>query len=146
MRNPPRDLLERLRYFEKQVEDLFRRLFEDQLAPAALANPGAFPAVDVIEEEGSIWVRADVPGVDRSSLELFAGPQFLVLRGTKPAPESRWSYLRVERSYGPFQRMVLLPAAGDPSSIRAGLERGVLEIQIPKMEERRRGYRRIPIE
>ncbi|GAB4265487.1 Hsp20/alpha crystallin family protein [Deferrisoma sp.] len=146
MRHPPRDLLERLRYFEQQVEALFRRLFEDQLAPASLANPGAFPAVDVVEEEGAIRVRADLPGVDRSTLELYAGPQFLILRGVKPAPETGWSYLRVERTFGPFQRMVILPAAGDPSGTKAALDRGVLEVEIPKMTDRRRGYRRIPIE
>ena len=146
MNRPPRDLLERLRFFHREVESLFRRLFQDQLAPGPLEGPAVFPLVDVVEQEDEILVRADLPGVSKESLELYGAANFLVVRGVKPPPERTWKYLRVERTFGAFQRMVVLPAPGDPSRVTARFDRGVLEVRIPKVNERRRTHRQIPIE
>ena len=146
MSHVPRDLLERLHFFHREVESLFRRLFQDQLAHGPLQGPDAFPPVDVVEHEGEILVRADLPGVGRDAIELYGSPNFLVLRGAKNPPERKWNYLRVERAFGPFQRLVVLPAPGDPSRVVARYDQGVLEIRVPKVSERRQTHRQIPIE
>ncbi|GAB4261929.1 MAG: hypothetical protein Kow0092_11890 [Deferrisomatales bacterium] len=142
----PRDILERLGYFHRQVEELFRRLFEEDVDPGSLGEKVPNPPVDVVESEDEILVRADLPGTERSAIELYGAPNFLVIRGNKPASKENRDYLRIERTFGPFQRLVVLPAAGDPARIRARLDKGVLEVHIPKVIDRRKIHRLIPIE
>jgi HSP20 family protein len=43
----------------------------------------------------------------------------------------------VERSFGSFSRSLTLPDGVDPDAISANFERGVLEVRIPKPEERK---------
>jgi len=142
----PRDILERLEYFRREVEVLFHRLFDEDLGTGALEDNPPFPPVDVIETEEEILVRADLPGVDRDSIELYGAPNFLVIRGTKNPETEKLTYLRIERSFGPFQRLIVLPTAGDPARVQARHDRGVLEVRMPRVVERRRVHRQIPIE
>lgn len=142
----PRDILERLEYFREEVEALFRRLFGEEAGLAGREDVPPWPPVDVIETEDEIVVRADLPGADRGAMELYGAPSFLVLRGTKHPDAQGWSYLRMERTFGPFQRLVVLPASGDPARGAARYVDGVLEIRIPRLAERRKTHRQIPIE
>ncbi|MBE0617951.1 MAG: Hsp20/alpha crystallin family protein [Proteobacteria bacterium] len=142
----PRDILERLGYFHREVEALFRRLFDEELGTGALEDKPPFPPVDVIETAEEILVRADLPGTDRDSIELYGAPNFLVIRGTKNPETEKWTYLRIERSFGAFQRLIVLPAAGDPARVEARYDRGVLEVRIPRVVERRKIHRQIPID
>ncbi|MHB8766868.1 MAG: Hsp20/alpha crystallin family protein [Deferrisomatales bacterium] len=142
----PDDILERLSYFQREVEKLFRRLFEDELGAGPLREqPPELPA-DVLETDAEVVVQVDLPGVDRSAVELYGAPNFLVLRGAKRPEGEKWPYLRVERAFGPFQRLVVLPAQCDPSRMRARYDRGVLEVRVPKVVDRRLIHRQIPIE
>lgn len=142
----PRDILERLGYFHKEVDGLFRRLFEEELGPAILEEEDPYPPVDVVEDENEIIIRADVPGVRKDAIELYGAPNFLVIRGIKRASNEKKAFLRVERIFGPFQRLLVLPAPSDPSKITARCEKGVLEVRVPKVADRRKIHRQIPIE
>lgn len=142
----PKDVLERLDYFHRETEGLFRRLFEDELSAGSLTDEVPFPPIDVAESEDEIVVRADLPGVEKEAIVLYGGPNFLVLRGVKEAPSEKWSCLRLERAYGPFQRLVVLPAPGDTGRVKANLQQGVLEVRVPKLRDRRKAHRQIPIE
>jgi len=142
----PKDILERLGYFHRESEGLFRRLFEDELSAGALTEEIPFPPVDVVETDDEILVRADLPGMDKDSIVLYGAPNFLVVRGTKEAPVEKWSCLRLERLFGPFQRLVVLPAPGDTGRMKASFQQGVLEVRVPKLRDRRKVHRQIPIE
>lgn len=146
MNRIPKDILERLDYFHREVEGLFRRLFEEDLGTPSLGEAGAFPPVDVLETEAEIVIRADLPGVDKQAIELFGAPNFLVIRGQKRGDSEKWAYLRVERTFGPFQRLVVFPAPGDPAQVAARYDRGVLEVRVPKVTDRRKIHRQIPID
>jgi HSP20 family protein len=142
----PKDILERLSYFHRETEGLFHRLFEEELGPAALGEEQPYPLVDVVEAQDEILIRADMPGTDKEAIELYGAPNFVVIRGNKRARRETSSFLRVERSFGPFQRLVVLPIPGDPSKIHARYDRGVLEVRVPKVLDRRRIHRQIPID
>lgn len=142
----PKDILERLSYFHREVDGLFRRLFEEDLDVGARGDDVPYPPVDVIETADDILVRADLPGLEKEDITLYGAPNFLVIRGTKQALAEKWAYLRLERSFGPFQRLVVLPAPGDTGKAKALHEQGVLEVRIPKVRDRRKIHRRIPIE
>ncbi len=141
----PKDILERLSYFHQEVEGLFRRLFEEELGVGTRGEEAPFPPVDVVETADEILIRADLPGLDKEDITLYGAPNFLVIRGQKPAPAEKWAYLRLERSFGPFQRLVVLPVPGDTGKVQARCDQGVLEVRIPKVRDRRKVHRRIPI-
>jgi HSP20 family protein len=142
----PKDILERLSYFQHEVEGLFRRLFESESGAGGLTDEVPVPPVDVVETEEEIIVRADVPGLQKEELTLYGAPNFLVIRGEKPSPMEKWAYLRLERTFGAFQRLVVLPAPGDNARARASYGKGVLEVRLPKVRDRRKVHRQIPIE
>lgn len=142
----PRDILERLSFFHDEVERLFRRLFEEEPGAGPPGEEGSFPPVDVLEAQTEIIVRADLPGTERENIELHGAPNFLVIRGTKPPTRQEGACLRLERTFGSFQRLVVLPDSGDPARVRARYEKGVLEVRVPKVADRRKIHRLIPIE
>jgi len=141
----PRDILERLAYFHREAENLFHRLFDEELGTGRMEGK-PMPPVDVVETEAEILVRTDLPGVERSDVELYGAPNFLIIRGAKRPEKERWTYLRIERTFGPFQRLIVLPAPGDPARVVASYQDGVLEVRIPKVADRRKIHRQIPIE
>jgi HSP20 family protein len=51
--------------------------------------------------------------------------------------DEREGYVRVERSYGVFRRSLTLPEGIDPEGVSASFDKGVLEVRIPKPEERK---------
>jgi HSP20 family protein len=63
----------------------------------------------------------------------------LTISGERKAEhESRErGWYRVERAFGSFSRSLTLPDGVDPDAISAGFDRGVLEVRIPKPEERK---------
>lgn len=127
----------------------FDRLFDDMLtAPlSGLAGSAAATSgidVDVSEDENSVTVRADVPGVKPEDLNLSIEDNALVLSGEKHEEHTdNGSRARVvERRYGTFQRIVPLPAEVDENGIDATVDNGVLTVTAPKKaEDERRGHR-----
>ncbi len=146
MPSVPKDILDRLSYFHREVDELFRRLFQDEIGTGALSEDVPYPPVDLEETEAEVILRADLPGMEKEGIVLYGAPNFLVIRGVKQAPTEKWAYLRVERSFGPFQRLIVLPVPGDSSRVQARYEHGVLEVRIPKVLDRRKIHRQIPID
>jgi HSP20 family protein len=144
----PEESLKRLIGLRMELDRIFREL----LQPWKAGEPGAAQAVpvvvDVFEAGGEIIVEADLPGVAREQIELTVLRDILILEGTKPAPavEPDVRHQCVERVAGRFRRVVELPGAADTRNIHAQLERGVLRIRLPKIEERRGSRRKVPIE
>ncbi len=140
----PKDMMARLDYFHREVETLFQRLFGVD-AGAGFEHEASAPVMDLLETDGEIILRADLPGVKKDDIELHAAPSFLMLRGKSVQSQMQRDCLRVERSFGPFQRMISLPATADTAHIKATLALGVLEVRIPKQLDRRKEQRRIEI-
>ncbi len=140
----PKDLLARLEYFHVEVDQLFQRLFGADLG-VGLEHDETMPCLDLLENDDELIVRIDLPGVKREAVELHAGPNFIVIKGEKIQPELQLECLRVERSFGKFQRMIPLPSTADAGGVRAKMAHGVLEAHIPKLKDRRKSRRRIPI-
>lgn len=132
----------------------FDRLF-DSLMPmpwfalGSGSSPAAMsPAVDVLDEDGQLVVRADLPGVDPDSLTVEAENGYLKISATRSSnnEQRRGGYVRLERSFGSFQRTLRLPEGVDPQSINAAYRDGVLEVRIPSGQSIAAQATRIPIE
>jgi HSP20 family protein len=113
--------------------DPFREL--ERLATSLL--PSAAPAVsapiDVLERDGALIVRLDVPGIAREDLDVKLHGRRLVVSGERKAEEAREGdrYWHFERTHGAFRRVVPMPAGVQEQDVTASLIDGVLEIRVP---------------
>lgn len=98
------------------------------------------PKVDIIDEEGDVVVRAEVPGFHKEELEVWLSHNTLMIRGTTGGEEkeSTGNYCRAEISHESFFRALSLPAAIDESKAAATLQDGILELALPKLKKARR--------
>lgn len=97
------------------------------------------PAMDLVEESEHFVLRADLPGLDEDDVKVEVEGDVLTLSGERRVEhrEEQEGYYRLERSAGAFRRTLHLPAGAEPDAIHASFDRGVLEVRIPKPEERR---------
>lgn len=97
------------------------------------------PPMDLVETEDKLVLRADLPGVDRDDIEIEVKDGVLSVSGERKAQheEKREGYHRVERSFGRFSRALELPKGVEPQSVSASFDKGVLEVRMPKPEERK---------
>lgn len=97
---------------------------------------GFTPALDVVETEERYHVLVDLPGVRPEDVALEVHDQVLQIAGTRTAPVLGQAQI-AERPYGSFTRAITLPKGVDSDAITAEFRDGVLELQIPKPEEKR---------
>lgn len=120
------------------LQDRINRVFNEQVgrgSEPALEKTWA-PAVDILETENDLVVRAELPGLSRDSIDIEVTGESLTIRGERKFnEENKESYLRVERSYGPFQRSFTIGVPVQPDKVKATYYDGVLEITVPKAEE-----------
>jgi HSP20 family protein len=106
-----------------------------------------FPAIDVFETAEELIVEAELPGLDPSQIGVSAGEGLVVIEGIKAEETGpgRVNFLCMERSFGPFRRAVLAGRAVDVTRASATYREGVLQVRVPKIEERRGRRRVIPV-
>jgi HSP20 family protein len=94
------------------------------------------PPVDVAEEIDKIVVKVEVPGMNENDLKVSFEDGLLTVSGERnfERKDDR-NYHRIERTYGNFVRTFTLPRSVDVSKITANYVNGILEIEIPKLDE-----------
>lgn len=94
------------------------------------------PAVDIKEDKKQFVILADLPGVDKNDINISMENNILTIKGSRPEETKgeQISYCRTERIRGNFHRQFTLPDTADESKIEAKVQKGVLEIIIPKKE------------
>ena len=95
------------------------------------------PAVDIVEEKDRFLLRADVPGVDPTAIEVSMDAGVLSVSGERKSEmvSEHDGYRRVERASGRFLRRFTLPDTADADGITASSSNGILEVSIPKRPE-----------
>ncbi len=125
----PNAALTRMR---REMESLMDRLAG---APADGQMAGVFPPVNVAEDGDHYYVRALVPGLDPSQLDVSVVNQTVTISGTREAAaEDGASYHRKERLEGSFSRSVTLPALFEGDAVEAKYVDGILTLTLPKPE------------
>jgi HSP20 family protein len=97
------------------------------------------PAMDLVETEDHLVLRADLPGIEEDDVDIEVKDGLLTVSGERKSEHEEKSegFYRVERAFGSFSRSLTLPQGIDTDSISADFDRGVLEVKIPKPEERK---------
>jgi HSP20 family protein len=90
------------------------------------------PEVEVQQRDGSLIVRADLPGLKPEDIQLEVQDGALLLRGERrreqQSERSGLSYS--ERSYGSFTRTIAIPRGVGAEDVDAKFEHGVLEVSV----------------
>lgn len=146
MASIPEESLEKLLYFRREIDRIFRDFFDPQ-RPEALSGGGHVEvALDVFETEGEIIIEVELPGLSREDMELSVLNDIIIIEGIKPKEAVKGvNYHRIERTFGKFRRIVEIPKAGDTRSITSEYNNGVLSVRLPKISERRGRQRKVPI-
>ncbi len=144
--DPIRDLLHLQEKMNRMFEDAFARS-GGSVEAESLAPGGWRPPVDILEQASQYVLRADLPGVPSGGVEVEVEADALVLRGERIADPGapRESYLRNERPHGRFSIQITLPPSVDRAAIRASQRDGVLEVVLPKKEDRAEGRLKIDV-
>ena len=128
---------------QDEMNGLFERLYSGANARLTDWNGGhaSAPAVDIIENEKSFTVKAELAGIDPKDVNVEVTDGFLTLRGQRSEEkeekkeDKNFSYLRQEISEGYFQRTLALPETADCDKAEASFKNGILTITVPKKPE-----------
>lgn len=113
--------------------------FEKALSEYTASAPTKL-MTDVIETDGDIVVKADLPGVKKEdinidltedSIEIFA-------KFEEEIEEEGKNFIKKERRYGEARRSLILPEAVKVKEALAKFDNGVLTVKLPKLEEKKK--------
>jgi HSP20 family protein len=95
------------------------------------------PAVNIYEDEHSINIEAELPGMQEKDIDVSLENNVLTISGERKLEneEKRENFHRMERSYGRFTRSFTLPPSVDPEHVNAEFNNGILKVSINKKEE-----------
>ena len=122
----------------------FNRLFDDPFFRVGQMDDDAGmglwnPVVDLYEKDDHFMIKAELPGVDKKDIKIDLQDRLLTLSGERTYDNEvkEENYYRRERSYGKFQRVFTLPVDVDSDKIKAEFKDGVLQIEVPKPEQKK---------
>lgn len=125
---------------------LFEEFFNDFPFGSSLeSRENWVPAVDILEKEGNLILRAELPGMTEKQIDLKLEGNTLTIKGERKMEneDKKSNYHRVESFYGSFTRSFRLPDTVDSEKINAEYKNGVLTVTIPQKPEVR--PREIPV-
>lgn len=131
--NPNRDMVSLRDMMDRWLEETFDRPFG---ATQFVPNWGA-PALDVIEEEDKMIVKAEVPGLSAEDINVTIQNDQLTISGEFKEEEEQEGkhYHRRERRMGHFERTLNLPNTLNTEDVDAEFKDGILTLAFQKLEE-----------
>jgi HSP20 family protein len=116
----------------------FNRLFDTLFQPVNSSQRWA-PAMDLVEADDHFVLKADLPGLADDDVSIEVQDGTLTISGERKSEHEKREkgWYRLERSFGKFSRTLTLPEGVDAEKIEASFDKGVLEVRIPKPEERK---------
>jgi HSP20 family protein len=124
--------------FSSEINRLFDTLFEPVNGPVNRSQRW-LPAMDLVEADDHFVLKADLPGLGEDDVSIEVQDNVLTISGERKAEHERKEkgFYRLERSFGRFSRSLTLPEGVNADAISANFDKGVLEVSIPKPEERK---------
>lgn len=122
---------DRLRSFER-----FNKVMEDMLGVGEEFRGAWMPTVDIKETGKEIKFFCELPGLTEGDIEVEHIGDVLTIKGKRDfaEQEQKDNFVRIERSYGSFQRSFTLDVPVRASEVTAAFKNGVLEVTVPKAE------------
>jgi HSP20 family protein len=130
-----------LNTIQNEMNRLFNTYFDqpDQTGRGNGMMRRWLPPMDLVETTDHYVLRADLPGLSDGDVNVQLEDNVLTISGERKAEHAgkQEGYYRLERAFGGFSRSLTLPDGINPDGIQAHFDRGVLEIRIPKPEQKK---------
>ncbi|MCB0413107.1 MAG: Hsp20/alpha crystallin family protein [Bdellovibrionales bacterium] len=124
--------------FFRDLDSAFNELWNN--APRSNKEWSFSPTMDIKEAEGHYLASFDLPGMNDSDISIDVKGNHLVVSGERKEEskkeEETGRFTHYERRFGQFKRIFTLPDAVNKEAIEAHYDKGVLQILIPKVEEK----------
>lgn len=137
--------------FQREMNRLFDDFFKGFGMKPFTEEMEAFgsfsPQLDMTEDEKSVQVTAELPGMDEKDIEINLSKDTLTIKGekkTETEKKDREAYY-MERSFGSFSRVIPMPADVNPDKAEATFKKGVLSITLPKIVAEKKAQKKIQI-
>jgi HSP20 family protein len=130
--DPFRDLVS----IQDELNQLFGRTFAGVEPSRAGATGAWMPSMDVYETEDRIVATLELAGIEPEDVEVSVEDSTLTVSGSRELSSEvkEENVHRLERRYGSFTRAITLPTTADTDTIEASFDKGVLTIEVPKVE------------
>jgi HSP20 family protein len=129
---------------QSEMNRLFSTFFDSPASTGSTGNGQSaarrwYPAMDLVESDDHFVLRVDLPGLSEDDVKIEVENDTLVVSGERKETheQKREGFYRLERSMGAFSRSLSLPEGIDADQVSASFDRGVLEVRIPKPEQRK---------
>ena len=150
--NDEHNFLSAFTNLEHKLENMFNNLWhrsshnQDEQKNLLPMNFNDFPKMDIIDRDKEIFVKAELPGIDKEDIDISITNNhlFIKARTHKEEKEEKGDYLKQEISSSEFYRSIYLPVDVVDDKIKTSFKNGVLEMTIPKQAQSHR--RRIKVE
>jgi HSP20 family protein len=98
------------------------------------------PKVDIIDRDNEVFIKAELPGIDKKDIEVSVANHMLTIKGSsrKEEKDEKGDYYRCEITEGSFSRSLSLPAEVNIDKSEAKFKDGILELTLPKTERTKR--------
>jgi HSP20 family protein len=137
---------------QQEMNRLFDRFFgeESSLYPSSIAEEWlstSYPQLDIRETAKGLKVSVELPGMSEKDVHVSITGNSLTIKGEKKEEkeEKHANYVRMERRYGSFNRVIPLSEEIDPDRAEATFKNGLLEIELPRSEKAESQRKRINI-
>ncbi|MBI3231313.1 MAG: Hsp20/alpha crystallin family protein [Burkholderiales bacterium] len=126
----------------REIEDMFDRYARNLGFPRgqdlALQADWA-PRVDISESDTEFVIKAEIPEVQKEDVKVTLERGVLTIKGERKheSEQKDKKFHRIERSYGSFLRSFTLPDNIDEHNVQANFKDGMLNLQIPKLGEKK---------
>lgn len=134
--------LRELRGMRKKMDSVFEELlFIGRNDSLSIQNRGLTwtPMVEIQEIDDELILKVKVPGIDVNDLEVKVDQNQVTISGEYHKEEANenqtQSYFYSEFNYGKFQRVVPLPISIKVDEVECELKKGILTLNLPKLEE-----------
>ena len=129
----------------REMERLFNRCWADIGAELFMEDVSGGISLETLLTEDTFMIRAVLPGIDPKSLDISVTDDKLIIKGSKREESVKGSgyYQRIERKLSSFSRTIPLPFHARIREIKATLNKGILNIVVPKWKPQKARYIKI---
>src|SRR5262245_45743800 len=146
VRRQPGDVFGQLR---REINQLFDDVWRGFDVPAFTGDGESRlrPRIDIAETDKEIQVAPELSGLDDKDVEVTLSDGVLTIKGEKKSErkEDGKGFYLSERSYGSFQRSIVLPEGVDADKVSAEFTNGVLTVKVPKLPSVQSNVKKIAI-
>jgi HSP20 family protein len=128
------DAARELDSLQGEMNRLFSSFFDSPTTRNGAGPRRWIPAMDLVETDEHFVLKADLPGMTESEVNIEVERNVLTISGERRTEHEakKDGYYRIERSAGAFARSLTLPEGVEADAVTASFDNGVLEVRVPK--------------